>query len=591
MEAENLPGQLHLKYEAEVQKAQSTTAEDRQAFTTLDSESIRRGKLILIKESTDKDLIPNIKTETARRIGVFTEGQEDESYQKNKLYTLNYQRVKEEFETSIGLGEILLDPDIKTIKVLQNGETIIATRGKVQHGRHAGRIGFTKPDGSYLATFTGDKFVILDNNGILPTSSEEEKRNYIERFKKEQNEREEFNKTSEFSNTKSDTYSSIETQNASALEGNEINIDNIKELNNRQKNIAKIIESQFKKRLLDTANLPPKVLQLTGPNGFSADVINKITLAAIINAKHESGLNPEIAGDGGNSIGLFQLHSKGAGRNLTVEYRQDPINNINTIIDREVFNIARPGVNFGGRNLIERALAGASVKELTQIFARDIERPLDKPRAMRLRGATADRWLRQEIKRSYTNETINTPQGFRLNYQNQPTLIAGSSTVGQIPAETKFGTFYKNGISANNLQNALQGLWESKNLSEVKTVVIVGAAFNSLNSGQNPETVLNQYQQIATYLKNKGISAKFTTIQETGGANNNQRLKNNATIFNRLLRQAANSEKLELIDTSKAIYNDKVALAGEIANVHQSDGIHFSAPAMGDFIDVVNQNI
>lgn len=105
--------------------------------------------------------------------------------------------------------------------------------------------------------------------------------------------------------------------------------------------------------------------------------------AAVANAYAESGLNPLASGDGGHSIGLFQLNDWGAGHGLSVAYRQDPTNNARTILSREVLASA-------GKTLRARAAAGAGVGELAAIFARDIERPADKAGAMASRASLAE---------------------------------------------------------------------------------------------------------------------------------------------------------------------------------------------------------
>jgi hypothetical protein len=95
-----------------------------------------------------------------------------------------------------------------------------------------------------------------------------------------------------------------------------------------------------------------------------------ITAAALANAYAESALNPAAVGDGGKSIGLFQLHERGAGSGMSVAERKDPRINAKTIIDREVNQPA-------GARLRRAAAAGASVAKLTVIFAEDLERPFD----------------------------------------------------------------------------------------------------------------------------------------------------------------------------------------------------------------------
>tara|TARA_Y100000034_G_C6897285_1_gene414003 strand:- start:1115 stop:3154 length:2040 start_codon:yes stop_codon:yes gene_type:complete len=104
--------------------------------------------------------------------------------------------------------------------------------------------------------------------------------------------------------------------------------------------------------------------------------------AAIVNAYAESGLNPNAIGDGGNSVGLFQLHIRGAGHGMSVQARRDPAINTQTILKREV--LARRGRKFRAA-----AANGASIGELAAIFSRDIERPKDKEGNMRKRRALA----------------------------------------------------------------------------------------------------------------------------------------------------------------------------------------------------------
>lgn len=111
---------------------------------------------------------------------------------------------------------------------------------------------------------------------------------------------------------------------------------------------------------------------------LAAGLPRSIAAAAIVNAKAESGLNPGAVGDGGHSIGLFQLNDWGAGKNMSVEERKDPRVNAKKII-----KVVLGGF---GNALRERAAAGASISELAAIFSRDIERPRDKFGAMNRRA-------------------------------------------------------------------------------------------------------------------------------------------------------------------------------------------------------------
>ena len=58
---------------------------------------------------------------------------------------------------------------------------------------------------------------------------------------------------------------------------------------------------------------------------------------------HESGWRYNAVGDGGDSIGLLQLHRNGLGAGLSVEQREDPIINLTTGIRSHVAYLKRYG--------------------------------------------------------------------------------------------------------------------------------------------------------------------------------------------------------------------------------------------------------
>ena len=133
-----------------------------------------------------------------------------------------------------------------------------------------------------------------------------------------------------------------------------------RELSGDQSEMAQIIASEFA-----SADLPPE---------FAA--------AAIVNAWHESRLNPLAAGDGGSSIGLFQLHERGGGSGMSVGEREDPTTNTRRIIEEVESR--------WGNSMREAYEAGErKVSEFAAIFSRDIERPADKEGNMTRRAATA----------------------------------------------------------------------------------------------------------------------------------------------------------------------------------------------------------
>lgn len=113
-----------------------------------------------------------------------------------------------------------------------------------------------------------------------------------------------------------------------------------------------------------------------------------VTAAAVVNAYAESRLAPKAIGDGGKSVGLFQLRSPGAGSGMTVAERQDPVLNTRRILAEYVI--------FGKR--VEAArLAGADLATLTALFCKDIERPADKEAQAAKRAALSRQLFPQGV--------------------------------------------------------------------------------------------------------------------------------------------------------------------------------------------------
>ena len=102
----------------------------------------------------------------------------------------------------------------------------------------------------------------------------------------------------------------------------------------------------------------------------------RMALAGSTNAIAESQLANTATGDGGASVGLFQLHEKGGGRGLTVEQRQNPVINTQRIISE--LRAAYRNSWQGYRSLADAEAAGADVGELAGLFAVHVERPADR---------------------------------------------------------------------------------------------------------------------------------------------------------------------------------------------------------------------
>lgn len=95
------------------------------------------------------------------------------------------------------------------------------------------------------------------------------------------------------------------------------------------------------------------------------NIPKKIGAAAIVNALAESNLKPELVGDNGNSVGLFQLNSLGLGKGLSVDQRSNPNLNV-TIVAIQVLK---------NNKLLRLEKSGLEIPELTSVFTQEIMRP------------------------------------------------------------------------------------------------------------------------------------------------------------------------------------------------------------------------
>lgn len=125
-------------------------------------------------------------------------------------------------------------------------------------------------------------------------------------------------------------------------------------------------------------------------------VPNKVLRGALVNAIYESNLKPEAVGDGGNSVGLWQLNIRGAGAGMTVAERQDPVIATKRILEEFV----RRASSAWFRNPITRDIAAGvarqpkmapSIGEYAKAWAIEVERPKYQAAEGALRQRTADR--------------------------------------------------------------------------------------------------------------------------------------------------------------------------------------------------------
>src|SRR5476649_481711 len=90
---------------------------------------------------------------------------------------------------------------------------------------------------------------------------------------------------------------------------------------------------------------PDQIKQIITDEAAQLGIPPEVALAI---ANQESGLNPASVGDGGHSIGLFQLNDQGEGHNMSVAAREDPVTNARVALT-QVANVMRqnPKMSWG----------------------------------------------------------------------------------------------------------------------------------------------------------------------------------------------------------------------------------------------------
>ena len=123
----------------------------------------------------------------------------------------------------------------------------------------------------------------------------------------------------------------------------------------------------------------------------SARIPAGVAIAAVVNAIAESGLNEFKSGDGGHSLGLFQLNDLLGRRPFDFD-RFDPRKNTRWIIG-ELTRLWRATGKIGNYTATESFAdaynRGASVDELSALFSAIVERPKDVYGEMTKRSALA----------------------------------------------------------------------------------------------------------------------------------------------------------------------------------------------------------
>lgn len=178
----------------------------------------------------------------------------------------------------------------------------------------------------------------------------------------------------------------------------------------------------------------------------NAGVPDKIIAAAIVNAYAESRLDPNIIGDSGHSVGLFQLNDgpRAAGRGMTVAERQDPEVNTRKIL-KEYFDYW-PKNDPAGRS--------DDVAVLSAVFCKYIERPKDVELRMRERSEMARKLFPKGVSRGDVQaEDLEPAPGWQATLESW--LDTMMQSIGIVPEQASWSA-----DAAASLQDLEGQEWE-----------------------------------------------------------------------------------------------------------------------------------
>ncbi len=322
-------------------------------------------------------------------------------------------------------------------------------------------------------------------------------------------------------------------------------VDSIKvRLKDGQKAMSRLIERMFTERLKQF------------DKGLSDEAIRRIVIAALANAYGESSFNPNLVGDGVDSVGLFQLNRNGLGHGMYKSWkeelktnpsapdpRKDPVKNISKILDNVTGNL--------GKSLIARAKAGAEIPELIKIFCYEIENPAKKALNTNERIAFAKSFFGGDLSRapnavassapaaipvapnvaSDSHETLGKNLHFPIDLggikhglcdlaSGQRNWFFGSSSVAGM-SKSMGGRLGIVGVNANEFLQNLKSTWwnkiETAGLKPPYQVVITGLGQNSVSNDSSVRQALVSYEGIRSFLSSKGVNRiKFITVNPGG---------------------------------------------------------------------------
>lgn len=574
--------------------------------------------------SQEEDLITRLQNNSAGRISAYTKAFDGE------WYTLDYKQVGGmRHELNIGLADVILDTSVENVLILRDGESqpIKAHRDIVQIGKHKGRVGFVNDEtGEYVATFTGDKFKILDNKFKF---DEKGKANYLKLYETEKAARdkfaEEFQEITEgsFINTGLD----LDTELALGKMSQTSDEYAKERLNKNGADGRKVLE--YSKRSCDEFKIPYPIFKemVLVESHFNPSAQNPKSTAGGLGQFIDGTWNRFIQYANSNNI----FHKEWGEKPLTKKHKKNPYCSAfatawlmsqtkNRFEDLDKKPLHHQGVIYYLAH--HEGIAGAKqflafIEKMKTDGARDFKDIKDKfsenpevygklldgrqrnlmhknpneqmavyklAKKVGFKAAQSDKELMKKVRsniREFTVQVGSSKLPGVINLKEGETAVFGSSTaLHLLGKENVLGI---GGANPDLFFKHLKTLWPQIEDKKPSKVILAGMPLNA-QVGGNVENWKNKqlstYMKIAKFLEEKGISVKFATLQPY--PSKIEAVK----AFNEELRTNSKYSNY-VVDTAKEITTANNTWK---SGMNQKDNLHMNSRGQRAFLKAIREN-
>lgn len=492
----------------------------------------------------DLEKAKNIKEETLYRVATYTKQNPKTATElENQWLELDYLTVGgQKQENNVGLAEVLIDPDIKFVMVKKGSKLILGHRID-------GERGFYDTNNQYIATFTGDKFKIMDNTST-DFNDPEARKTYLAKAETDREIRSKFIEDHKEYTSIGTKYihTTLGTLEREAADKNTESPELLqraritKEMVEEGATISKKVNDVKSYEVLEKQNRPLYMMinevcrHYRVPRAFMyaiAHTESNFTGGQITGDKHLEG----------GSVGITQFRP---GTWTEITKKKAYTSFMETYYPGKTFDrgenilaglaAAATLINIhaeqGGINLNKATLTNAEIVYLRARYkgaaAKSLsekarEGTIGEPYAKFVRKYRSYELGEEALKKAAEEE--KSPQTLiRLDGDDQVGIFGSSSAIG-ISGVTEHKIYGVKGYNSKNFLTHLEGNWEEIKDKVPKTVILLGLMLNGLDRDsddnlrvvKNAESRIKSYMELVKFLESKGIKVKIAAGQPYKG--------------------------------------------------------------------------